>query len=271
MSSYLISISAIFAINALMAYSVYLPLAAGRVNLGSAGFMAIGAYAAGYASDTYNVSIAGSTAIGAVGAMMIGLLIAHSIRRTQGVYTILITFAFAEVVGGIITISDIVGGAAGYPVGPHLGVTALLCALLVVVIFVIALSATRVGLMMQAAHDDENVARLFAVKVTAMQAILFVVGAGIAGLAGALYAFQYNYLEPASFGAMMSIYVLLYVLVGGTRSALGPLVGAALFSFVPELLRSSSEWRYVLFGILVIAVMVVRPQGLVGWYIRRPS
>ena len=57
---------------------------------------------------------------------------------------------------------------------------------------------------MQSAHDDENVARLFAVKVTAMQAILFVVGASIAGLAGALYAFQYNYLEPASFGAMMS-------------------------------------------------------------------
>ena len=126
--------------------------------------------------------------------------------------------------------------------------------------------------MMRAVHDDENVATLFGVSVRWTRVAAFTLGALLGGLYGALYGHQYNYIEVQNWGVLFSIYVLLYVLLGGTQTAFGPLLGALFFTAVPELLRALGELlgsrliadgRFAIFGLFIVLLMVVRPQGLI--------
>ena len=137
-------------------------------------------------------------------------------------------------------------------------------------IFVSLLFATRFGIAITAVHDDERVADLMGLNVRAFQVAAFVLGSALAGIGGGLYAHHFNYVEAQYFGISLSISIVLYVLFGGTQSVLGPLFGAGVFTLLPEVLRGSAQWRYVLFAAVVIVVMMVRPQGLVtGAQVRR--
>jgi branched-chain amino acid transport system permease protein len=274
MSGYWAGILGILAINIIFAYSVFIPAAAGQLNLGGAGFMAIGAYSAAYLNTGLGMPMWVTVPGAAVVTAAISFLIAFPILRTRGVYMVLATFAFAEIVAGIIINLEVVGGASGYEVVAFadLWLLALFAAATTVLVFY--LLATRFGLSMRSVHDDENVAALFGVNVRMTQVLTFTIGGALAGLAGALYAHQYNYIEIQYFNILISIFVLLYVLIGGTQTAIGPLFGAALFTFLPEILRLPelagltawqflAEWRWVIFGCFLVAVMVFRPEGLI--------
>jgi len=106
--------------------------------------------------------------------------------------------------------------------------------------------------------------------VRAFQVAAFTLGSAIAGIGGGLYAHHFSYIEAQYFSITLSISIVLYVLLGGTQSVIGPVLGATVFTLLPEILRGSAQWRYVLFAAFLIAVMVIRPQGLVtGAQIRR--
>jgi branched-chain amino acid transport system permease protein len=136
--------------------------------------------------------------------------------------------------------------------------------------FVWLLFATRFGIAITAVHDDERVADLMGLDVRAFQVAAFVLGSILAGIGGGLYAHHFNYVEAQYFGISLSISIVLFVLLGGTQSVIGPLLGAAVFTLLPEVLRASAQWRYVLFAAVLIVVMVIRPQGLVtGAQMRR--
>jgi branched-chain amino acid transport system permease protein len=95
------------------------------------------------------------------------------------------------------------------------------------------------------------------------QVTAFTLGGLVAGIGGAIWAHQFNYVEIQNFNVMLSIFVLLYVLIGGTQTAFGPLVGALFFTLVPEVLRVSNDWRFVFFGVMIVMMMVLRPEGIV--------
>jgi branched-chain amino acid transport system permease protein len=183
--------------------------------------------------------------------------------RTRGIYLALAAFALGEVVQATILNLEFVGGAAGYPVIQYIGVYgiagfALACFVLVYLVF-----STRFGLSVTAVHDDEQVADLFGLNVKALQIGAFTLGGMLAGFGGALYAHHFSVIEAQNFNVLLSIYIVLYVLLGGTQTVFGPIVGAAVFTLTPELLRGINEWRYVLFAVLIILIMVWRPQGIV--------
>ena len=274
MSGYWAGILGILCINIIFAYSVFIPAAAGQLNLGGAGFMAIGAYSAAYLNTVLElpmwIAIPGAAAVTAA----VSFLIAFPILRTRGVYMVLATFAFAEIVAGVIINLEVVGGASGFEVVSFADLGLLALFAVAATAFVFYMLATRFGLSMRSVHDDENVAALFGVNVRMTQVMTFTLGGVMAGLAGALYAHQYNYIEIQYFNILISIFVLLYVLIGGTQTAFGPLFGAALFTFLPELLRMPdlqgiegwkflADWRWVIFGAFLVAVMVFRPEGLI--------
>jgi branched-chain amino acid transport system permease protein len=262
MSGYAAGILAVLCINLILAYSVFLPAAAGMLNLGAAGFMAVGAYGSAWA-DAQGWPLAGCMAFGAGCAALLGCAVAVPILRTRGVYMVLATFALGEVVAGIIINIEPLGAAAGLPVGSFVDVLPIAAAAGVVALFVVYLLSTRFGLTMRAIHDDEQAAALFGIHVRLTKVLAFTLGAGLAGLAGALYGHHYNYIEVANFNLTLSTYTLLYVLIGGTQTALGPLVGAAIFSLLPEALRGGEQWRFVIFAVLIIATMALRPEGVV--------
>lgn len=263
MSGYLAGILSILGINIIFAYGIYVTAASGQLNLGGAGFQAIGAYGCAILSSVYGFSVWTSILIAMATGGAIGFIIAFPILRTRGVYMVLATFAFAEVVAGIIINSEFLGGAVGLPLSDYVEVNVIIVATLLVTLFVFYLMSTRIGLAMRAVHDDEPVADLMGVNNRAIQVMSFALGGALAGLSGALYALYFGFVEVQYFNALLSIFVLLYVLIGGTQTAWGPLFGASFFTLVPEILRIGEDWRFFIFGVLIVAMMIFRPQGIV--------
>ena len=100
-------------------------------------------------------------------------------------------------------------------------------------------------------------------NVRAVQVAAFTIGGAFAGLSGALYALNFGFVEAQYFNSLLSIYVLLFVLIGGAQTAWGPLAGSLFFTILPELFRIGGSWRYFVFGVLIVLMMVVRPEGIV--------
>ena len=269
MSGYLESVLVLLAINTILAYAAFLPMVAGQLNLGVAAFVAIGAYSGGYVSQTYgwHPIVAAFAAI--LVAAVIGWIVAFPILRTRGIYLALATFALNQVVQGVILNLNVVGGASGYPVPAHIGFGVVASFAVAVLVLMVLLFHTRFGISVTAVNDDERVADLMGLSVRGLQSAAFTAGAALAGLAGALYAHHFNYIEAQNYGVLFSIYIVLYVLLGGTQTVWGPLLGAAVFTLLPELLRGSASWRYVIFACLLIAIMALRPQGVLlrrAWF-----
>ena len=164
----------------------------------------------------------------------------------------------------------VVGGAAGYPVAAFIRLPAIAATATVVVALVWLLFATRFGIAVTAVHDDETVADLMGIDVRAFQVAAFALGSAIAGVGGGLYAHHFSFIEAQYFNISLSITIVLYVLLGGTQTVIGPLLGAAVFTLLAEMLRASANWRYVAFAAALIVLMALRPEGLVtGAQLRR--
>jgi branched-chain amino acid transport system permease protein len=262
MSGYWAGILSILAINVVFAYAIFITAAAGQLNLGGAGFMAIGAYAAAMLGESLGWSPAQTIPAAVAITACVGMAIAVPVLRTRGVYMVLATFAFAQVVTGIILTQPAFGGAMGLVVPDYVDLRVLAAAAAGTTLLVFWLMASRFGLALRALHD-ELVSTLMGVPARAMQVASFAIGAGLAGLAGGLYAHHFSFVEAQYFNPLLSIYVLLFVLIGGTQTAWGPLVGATFFTLVPELLRVGGSWRYVAFGVIIVAMMIFRPEGIV--------
>jgi len=263
MSGYFEGVLVLLAVNIVFAYGAFLPLAAGQLNLGLAGFAAIGAYAAAYASNSWSVAPTLAIVLGGLVAGIIALAVAMPVLRTRGIYLALATFAVGQIVQATILNLEVVGGAAGYPVAAFIRLPTIAAFAAVIVILGAVLFATRFGIAVRALHDDEVAADLMGLHVRAIQVAAFTIGSIIVGIGGGLYAHYFSFIEAQNFNIALSITVVLYVLLGGTQSVLGPLVGAAVFTLLPELLRGSQSWRYVVFATALIVLMALRPQGLV--------
>lgn len=263
MTGYQQGLLVILCFNVIAAYAVYLPLAAGQLNLGIAGFMAVGAYAAAYLTNEVNWPISAAILIGGGASGLLALAVAGLILRTQGIYLALATFAFGQVVSAVFLNMEVVGAAAGYQVTAYAPPQAVFVVTSAIVAAILLLSRTRFALYLTAIKNDAIVSDLLGLNVRALQMSAFVLGAIIAGIGGGLYGHHFSFVEAQHFNFALSIYTVLYVLLGGTQTIWGPLTGAAFFTLLPELLRVGAGWRYVLFALLIIGVMALRPQGLI--------
>ena len=270
MSGYAEGILVLLAVNIVLAYSAFLPLSAGQLNIGLAGFAAIGAYSSAYLSNTYFLNPLIAIPAGGLFAGFVALIVAVPILRTRGIYLALATFALGQVVQATILNLGVIGGAAGYPVTAFIRLPVVIGFAIAVIAFVWLLFGTRFGIAVTAVHDDERVADLMGIGVRSYQIAAFAIGSAIAGIGGGLYGHHFSFIEAQYFNIALSITIVLYALLGGTQTVLGPLVGASIFTLLPELLRASAHWRYVLFAAGIIVLMALRPQGLItGAQLRR--
>lgn len=263
MSGYLTGVLAVLCINLIFAYAIFVTAAAGQINLGGAGFQAIGAYSTAWLGSVYGLPIWALLLAATVLTGLAGFLISFPVLRTRGVYMVLATFALGEVISGFLLQSPRFGGAMGMVVPQHIEPWVLVAAACFVTLAAFYLMATRLGLAMRSLNDDEEAAVVLGVNVRAIQVAAFAIGGAFAGLSGALYALNFGFVEAQYFNSMLSIYVLLFVLIGGAQTAWGPLAGSLFFTLLPELFRISGSWRYVIFGVLIVLMMAVRPQGIV--------
>jgi branched-chain amino acid transport system permease protein len=251
-------------INLILALSLYFPLSAGQLSLGQGGFMAIGAYASSWLTAALGWPWPVAFVLGATAAGVVGALVGLPALRVRGIYLVLMTMAFGEIVRVFFLNFAPTGAAQGFRGMPFVTALPLVAALAVVVAVLAARTAgSRMGRAFAAINRDELAAEVIGVDVIRAKLVSFTVGAGIAGMAGALWAHYVQFIEPEEFGFARSVMPFTFVVVGGIETFWGAIVGAAVLTLLPEWLRFLKEWRLALYGLAMLAVMIVRPQGLI--------
>ena len=181
MSGYLSGVLAVLCINLIFAYGIFVPMAAGQINLGGAEFQAIGAYTTAWLSSIAGLPLWMTIPVAMLAVQLIGFVISFLVLRTRGVYMVLATFAFGEVVAGFLLRSDFFGGAIGMVVPAHVELPLLVCCAAAVMLLTFYLMATRLGLAMRSINDDEAAATVMGINVRAVQVSAFTVGGAFAG------------------------------------------------------------------------------------------
>ncbi|MGQ0665268.1 MAG: ABC transporter permease subunit, partial [Pseudomonadota bacterium] len=248
----------------------------GQVSLGHVGFYAIGAYATAILTTTYGMSFWPALAAAAVLAGAIGVVLALPALRVSGPYLAMVTIAFGFIVEhGATEWRGLTGGANGIlnippPTlfGYELGErdVAQLAVGFAVLLFALfrCLERSPWGLAMRAVRDSEVAAGAIGLNSVAVRTAAFALSAIAAGLAGAQFSPLTSFVSPSSFSFFQSVLFVLVVIVGGVGRVLGPLAGAAVVVLLPEFLAKSAEYRLLFFGILLLAVLWLAPEGIVG-------
>jgi branched-chain amino acid transport system permease protein len=256
-------------INALLALSLYLTLAAGQLSLGSAAFAGIGGYTAGILTMKMGVPFLLSIAAGSVLSGLVGLIIGLPVLRLRGVFLAIATLSFGEVVRIAVLNLDITGGAQGLVGIPNTTKTwGIYLALAIVGYSIARLRYSRIGWCFESIREDETAAQAMGINTTYYKTLSFVLGAILAGFAGGLYAHLNYIITPREFGFSVAVDLLIFNIVGGIRVWYGPVLGAVLLTALPEILRgtgvTAGPIRMAANGLILLLVILFLPNGLVS-------
>ncbi|HZZ42366.1 MAG TPA: branched-chain amino acid ABC transporter permease [Tepidisphaeraceae bacterium] len=250
----------------------------GQFSLGHAGFLAVGAYTAGILLKHYHLptGLTGSllylTTILLAGLVTAfsGLLIGIPCLRLRGDYLAIATLGFGEIINIVIVNTDSigpfdVGGSSGLHAIPILAnFFWVFAAVVICVVSVWRIAYSSKGKAFAAIRDDEIAAAAMGVNTTYYKVAAFAIGAFFAGVAGALWATWFGDLDPSSFGFMKSFDIVVMVVLGGSGSITGSILAATILTILPEWLRFLSQYRLVIYSLMLIFMMLFRPQGLLG-------
>jgi branched-chain amino acid transport system permease protein len=254
---------------------------AGLLDLGYVAFFALGAYTMGLLTSTGPLGIAHFTFWEALPfsilvALLAGILLGIPVLRMRGDYLAIVTLGFGEIIR-ILALSNwlkpLIGGAQGIllikkpPFGPWTLETPvhfyyLILAGIILAFFVAyRLRESRLGRAWMAMREDEDVAEAMGIDLVITKLTAFAFGASFSGLSGAIFASYVGSIFPHSFNLLISINVLSLIIVGGVGSLPGVVVGSMALVGLPELLREFAEYRMLMYGLALIAMMLLKPEG----------
>lgn len=255
-------------VHGLLALSIWLTLSCGLLSLANAAFMGIGAYVSALLTVNLGWSFPAVLLAGGLAPAVVALIIGAPVLRLSGVYLAMATLAFGEVVRITVLNLDITGGPEGLNGIPLLTEGWHIAALLLLTVYGLArLRRSKVGRAFEAIKEDEIAARLMGIDVERYKLLAFVLGAVIAGVAGALNAHFTFFISPREYGFESAVDILTMAVLGGTSGLLGPMLGASIITLLPELLRSLHDFRSLVNGAVLIAVVLFLPKGI--WEPRR--
>ena len=249
----------------------------GQFSLGHAGFMAVGAYFSSFLTFYYRIPFPIALILGGILAGIVGLGVGIPTLRLRGDYLAIATLGMGEIIRVILFNLDIVGGARGFPGIPkYTNFFWVYLAVAVVLISSYNLLRSPQGRAILSIREDEIASEAMGVDTTRFKIFAFVFGAFWAGVAGGLWAHYLQFLHPSSFTFMKSVEVLVMVVLGGLGNISGAAVSAVFLTFLPEALRyikvifnTTVDPRMVIYSLILILTMLLRPQGLLGGYRRK--
>jgi len=277
-----LSLLTLFGFRILLGLSAYVVILTGQISLAQAGFYALGAYTAGAASSMWGWPIFPAILLGGLVGGLFGLLVGFPALRVRGLFLVIATLAFTEIVRMVflnlkytIRIGDrTIGPAAaegfrgityyfqnGWSSLQIVGFTWIF--VLAVLLIFWLMDRSRAGAVLRAVGEDELAASSVGINLTAAKVAAMTAGGFVAGLAGALYAHYATYVSQEDFGVLLATFAIAYALIGGTGSVLGPIAGVLFFSLLIDGLRFLGDWRNLLFGVLIVAMMNLRPHGII--------
>lgn len=265
---YLQATMATICINIILAVSLNLITGfTGQFSLGHAGFMAIGAYSTGLLTMRFPTiwGFLGGLLLGAVLAALVGFLIGLPTLRLRGDYLAIATLGMAEIIRVLLLNFDFTNGAAGLSGIPQFVDWTWMFVFTAGTVILIANYLRSVhGRDAIAVREDEIAAASIGVNTVRAKTMAFVVGAFFGAIAGGLYASYFYFIKPDLFGFLKSIDILIIVVLGGLGSLSGSVIAAILLALVSTALQPFPELRMVIYGLILVVIMVFRPQGLMG-------
>lgn len=255
----------------------------GYVSIAQAGFMGIGAYASTLLAVNWGYSVWTTLVLAPLLTGFAALLAGYPSLRVKGHYFSIVTLAYNMVIFIVLmTFRALTGGEAGIPDVPRPSdlnlfghvfsfqgrsnlnyyALALFCATVATAVCALVLHS-RVGRVMMAIRQNEDLAEAMGVVTSRYKLCAFVLSAMLAGLAGTLYAHYIGFLNPEPFGVDSSLNVILAVILGGSGTLLGPIVGAVSVTFLPEILRFADSYRLITYGLILVVATIFLPKGLV--------
>src|SRR5687767_3991965 len=265
----------------------------GQFSIGHAGFMAVGAYASAWFSNIYGARLVDSfaflgelaassivlliaIAIGAIVAAIAGLIVGIPSLRLKGDYLAIVTLGFAEIIRIVILNIEAVGGATGYQVPGYANFLWIGIFAVITVVVIHNIVKSDAGRALVSIREDELAAEAMGVNTTRYKVTSFVIGSAFAGIAGVLFAHYNKFLSTNDFQFIKSFEIIIMIVIGGMGSMTGAILGAVIVTLLPELLRQLpdiqigaatfkfADLRLVIFALILILTMILRPQGILG-------
>ncbi len=256
----------------------------GQFSLGHAGFMSVGAYFAaavslflapkflgesGGSAMQQAIAFIAALLAGGLCAAVAGLLVGVPSLRLRGDYLALVTLGFGEIIRVIFQNVEFLGGALGLNgIPPYTTIFWVLACCALAVFVVTSLVNSTYGRGFLATHDDEIASAAVGLNTTRYKIVAFVIGAFFAGIAGGLYGHFKLTITPTGFDFTKSIEIVVMVILGGMGNTRGVILAAILLTLLPELLRPIAEYRMIIYSLLLVVLMLVRPQGLFNFGLR---
>jgi branched-chain amino acid transport system permease protein len=282
-SPYVLQVLCLAGINVTLAVSLNLINGfTGQFSIGHAGFMAIGAYSSAWITVSFGDRIRAAVpflpefgresvllllalGVGALLAAVAGFFVGVPSLRLRGDYLAIVTLGFGEIIRVFILNIDAVGGARGYSGIPKIANFFWIWLFAVASIVVVSrIVRSSFGRTLIAIREDEIAAEAMGVDTTRSKVISFVVSSAMAGVAGGLFGHYLMYIHTNTFTFIKSFEIIIMIVIGGLGSITGSVLGAILYIFLTEGLREFAQYRMVTFSLLLIVIMIVRPQGILG-------
>jgi branched-chain amino acid transport system permease protein len=286
--AYWFTIAALTGINVILAYSVYASFMSGQVSIGQAAFFGVGAFVSASLTVLQGFHLPPAILLGGLAGAVLSLFVGIPTLRLKGYHFTIATVAFAEAVRVMLhnlrygrpRTSGAIGDQWLGPDGPvgfrHINylnengifpgqyAAIVWCVVLFVVCAFFIIERSRVARVLRTIEEDEVVARSIGIPVATYKFAAFAWGGFLAGMAGGFYAHLLTFISGNDFVIHLSVIALAYVVIGGGQTMWGALVGATIFTILPETLRPIQEFRLELFGLLIVVVMLFRPTGMIS-------
>lgn len=274
---YLLNVLVFVGIHTILALALNLLLGyAGQISLGQAGFFGMGAYISGILTATFSLNPWFAMLVSAAFVTLLAFIVGFPILKLKGHYLAMATLGLGIIIYIVFNEAvDQTGGPSGLSAIPNLSIAGFTFntdlrnyyLIWAVTLLVIGLSLnlvhSRIGRALRAIHDSEVAARVMGVNAHLLKVQIFALSAGLSAIAGSLYAHTMTFIAPASFGFNFSVELVTMVIIGGLASIYGALLGAALLTVLPEMLRAFQDYDIIVYGLLLVLMTMFMPGGLV--------
>jgi branched-chain amino acid transport system permease protein len=275
-SDYYLSILIFIGINTIAVMGLSLLMGyAGQISLGHAAFLGIGAYCSGVLTVKFGFPVLWAFLSGILFSAIMAIAIAIPTLKLKGHYLAVATLGFGEIIFILFNeLLDLTGGPSGLSAIPpmeFLGLTItgsvgyfylVWTITILLLIFSLNVIHSRMGRALRAVHGSDLAAEAMGIHVSRLKVQIFVVSAVYASIAGSLYAHFVTFISPPTFGLFASILLLMMVVIGGSGSIWGALLGAGILTLLPEYLRALKDFDILVYGIILVAILLFMPEGI---------
>ena len=256
-------------LNVMMVCGLYITAMSGQLSMATAAIAGVGGYTAAVLTTNFDWPFVPAILVGAAGGMATGALLALVTLKMRDFILKLTTLAFGEALAVVAFNIEYLGGANSFSgIALYTDLTAVMLGVAAALYIAWRFDGSRLGFASRAVRDDPLAAAACGVSVRQVRVTTFALGAAIVGAGGAMQAHYVLVLNPSELGFFISLNFIIFLLFGGLYGLWGPVLAAMFLTAAPELLRFTNEYRLIFYGLIIVLVVLLRPEGLIT---RTPS